>query len=289
MKAIMRLDKSQVSAVARFEGSGVFRSDLRIMAGYKTYDAILVGAAGGKGGFAISKGSPVRYKMYPCGGGGGGSLVLRGNLADIPSVTTVQVGRVGADGLDGGPDAKAGDGTPGENTVWNGRTAFGGGGGIGGDFTSTVYTKPTVNVDKVDVTTRPLGGNGGGNSAGLGTGGIGGKMYMNEIPSNGVPVETAGVPATAGTYIVGSPTPDVIGGGVGGGGGFGSNRSPEYPDKNAEPGKDGGVSYLDAPGLPNTTYDGGTGGGANVMPITGVSETYGGGDSLYGIVVMKFS
>jgi hypothetical protein len=55
MKMMMRLDKSQVPRLHKFTSPGVhsWNRALAIMAGYKNFEAFVVGAAGGPAGTAV--------------------------------------------------------------------------------------------------------------------------------------------------------------------------------------------------------------------------------------------
>ena len=282
MKTIMRLQKTQVNPVKEYTTPGVveFKPDLYIMAGYKEYDATIIGACGGRAGYAQTDAKKDGDKAVSYGGGGGGGGLLRLHstlisLKDLGVAINVAVGAAGATGANGGADAKAGDGGDGGQSSLYAWVAYGGEGGIGGDYNSTVYSPPTVNTDLIDVTTRPRGGNGGGNSAGLGAGGVGGLGAMYEMPASGVPNDTASVAPTTGTYVAGGVAP-VIGGGKGGGGGNG--RVTDFGTGQSSPragtaGSSG--SPLSGAGGPAATNEGGYGGGAELLDAS--DNFFGGG------------
>lgn len=301
MKAVMRLDKTQVrSNLTKLTTAGTavtdtFKPHVLVAAGYTDFDIVMVGAVGGKSGIARSKGGTSgTYRLYACGGGGGGSLRLTGKLKDLDPVIPMSVGVPGANGADGTLDGRSGDGAAGGDAVFGPHIAYGGKGGTGGDFTSTVYTPPSVNVDKVDVTVRPAGGNGGGNTSNLGVVGTGGKIRMYEIPSSGVPVETAQVSSIQGTWVAGGVAP-VVGGGAGGGGGYGQCYANGNVEGTSQDGAQGGYVAMLTEGGVRSTTDGGSGGGANVKAVSGIlpNDCYGGGPATYnkpeGVIAIKLS
>jgi hypothetical protein len=251
MKAMMRLDKSQVKRIHIFESSSpttVFKKTVHIMAGYKNYDVMIVGATGGRSGDTNSDWTP--FKTWSAGGGGGGCLKLRGSLTSLPESSPIVVGIGGTAGANGAQMVKAPDGTPGGQSSFNEHVAFGGQGGKGGRY------KFTTNSDK-DINSE--GGDGGGNSAGLGTGGVGG--VDGELTTSGS--GRWAVEPTHGTFVVGGVSP-VVGGGIGGGGGTGRVKELEpggVPDAGSTGSSGSGFAVA---GQPPGTNDGGHGGGANI-------------------------
>lgn len=218
MKMEMRLQKSQVSLPLTLEVSanGAFDRSLYSEVGYTDYEALLVGGCGGESGQAFGN-TAQTIIQHKNGGGGGGSLRLKGKLSDLPAITPYTVGSGGANGADSGNRGQAGAGGKGGDTVFNGHTAFGGGGGGGGNWSiSTVG-------DLIFLDIRGEGGQGGGNHVNLGAAGFGAVSAAKSgfTDQDGSNVD-GGDPAGAGTYVVASPQPDVIGGGRGGGGGTGS-------------------------------------------------------------------
>ena len=162
-----------VAALTPIKGNGV-----------STPLQVLVVAGGGGGGAEMG------------GGGGGGGVIYNSNAVLDPSSTTYSV-VVGA----GGAGTPEGSGRPrgsnGANSIFNGLTAIGGGGGASGH---NYNTSPAG-----------VGGSGGGAS---GAGGVGN-------PNNGGR-EAAGTPGQG--FAGGAGSGDWYAGGGGGAGGAGSNR-----------------------------------------------------------------
>lgn len=286
----MRLDKTQVPSIVKFDTpgwAGYFVKDLHVMAGYTTYEAMLVGGRGGRSGDAWGQTSGER--AYSSGGGGAGSLQLAGKLSEMVSGNTlINVGAKGADGLDSGSnEAPAGHGVAGgySRILINGvfYVAEGGLGAIGADWDITASR---------DFVTRAEGGNGGGNSAGLGTGGVGGKAVMTD-PQGDVPE----VPATNGTWVAGGAAP-VVGGGRGGGGAYGRVKTVSKPNAGGAGtgawGNNGAPYNYSGKGQSAGTNDGGHGGGAKIYgyepdtPLEFITQYGGGGTFDGGVVVLKF-
>lgn len=277
MKMAMRLDKSQMQGqtLKKFTDDGTFNRDLFVMAGFTTFEAFLVGAAGGGSG---NVGKAQVSMQYSCGGGGGGTLHLLGKLTDIPSKTAIVVGKAGAngsnEGIPGPSDTTPVDGKDGGTTSFDTHQAFGGKGANGGRWGSDSY-----------LVENSVGGDGGGNSAGLGAGGVGGKASSSSSSNN----STA---PTVGTFVAGGTYP-VVGGGKGGGGGPGEawfQFSKMASPKAGAAGSDGSVWMNN--GQPAGNHAGGTGGGAYLEPLLGVVERYGSDPvdgSSDGVVVVKIS
>lgn len=251
----MRLDKSQVKPVILYESSSpstAFNRLVPIMAGYKNYEVIMVGAAGGYSGDCSDGGSVLR--TWRAGGGGGGLLKLAGTLASLADSTPIGVGVAGTDGADHlQEDVQAGSGTDGGASFFGAHQAYGGKGAIGGRYHVTVTQNLNINEE---------GGDGGGNSAGLGAGGVGGICAEEDFS---MPGDTrAAVLPTDGTYVVGGVAP-VVGGGVGGGGGTG--RVKEISTGAGDP-KGGSTSQVGSgysvAGLPPGNNDGAPGAGAKI-------------------------
>ena len=259
MQIMMRLQRVQVQELYVFKDSGTFtRPDLAMMAGYRSFRALLVGGSGGYSGRAQSKtnSSNARRYMYGGGGGGGGSLELWGNLSDLASSEAVTVGEAGANGANGGDNATAPDGSPGTSSAFLGHEAYGGDGGNGGKWDTDFTSSPgQYDVDEVSA-----GGDGGGNSAGLGSGGVRGTSGIWQTLFT--PFPTPSDPGD-GTWEVGGAYP-VVGGGVGGGGGYGRVSNDEsYTYHDSSDGADGAVGEYDAVGGLKFTNFGGGGGGLN--------------------------
>lgn len=290
MKIMMRPDKSQQVTVLKYTTPGYYeyRKMLHLLTGFTTYEALLVGGAGGQSGQALGNASS---RQYQCGGGGGGVLRLSGPIADLPSISALVVGGPGANGADSlSNEAKAGNGEDGGDTLFNAHMAYGGGGAIGGQYAIS----GSGGTLSRQYPTNSEGGDGGGNSAALGTGGAGGRAARLEQEPGTAEVINSTAP-TMGTYVVGGVAP-VIGGGVGGGGGPGdclevinvgqstgqarAGGAGNHPDLSSAAGNSGSTS-------------GGSGGGANVQTITGVAEEYGtskpSGGNPNGVLYIEFS
>jgi len=273
MKAIMHFDKSQVPDLRQYKvkGTGQLGRDIAVMAGYRFFEVIIVGACGGRSGRAITDTVAGRNgSTYDSGPGGGGGLHLKGKLVDLPDAQTpIVVGYWGASGGDGAADGPAGDGKPGEQSSFGAHSAAGGQGGIGGDYNSIIRDSPSAANDIVYVTTRARGGAGGLNSAGLGGGGVGGGAAEYEIQGDGTNVNTPRVAPTAGTWVAGGVYP-VVGGGRGGGGGTGRVKATGGTINNPDNGAAGhqGSEFATA-GAPAGGLEGGCGGGVNIAPLTG--------------------
>lgn len=266
----MRLQKNQVASLYQYKTAGsfaFFERSLAIMAGYKTFDAIVVGAAGGWG---------VSTHTRACGGGpgGGGTIRLQGSLLSIPENTPVVVGAVGADGF--GPNYADSTGMTGGTSSLSTFEAYG---GVGGGYGRWAPTSFSYSGD---------GGNGGGNSAGLGSAGVGGsgagEDFLGGGHSHNATSSTAGAYAAGGSGLV-------VAGGKGGGGGCGKFDG-DVVDTSARVGSTGNNTVLADTGGAAVSDKGGAGGGANLNPVTGVDEYYGtkiAGKHGQGAVVIKLS
>lgn len=255
----MRPQKTQYKSIILYTDPNVttYSWDRRplMSAGFTDFDIILVGAAGGRAGTAWGQGSGDR--AYSSGGGGGGSLRLKGKLKDLPNdVTTFWVGAVGFNGADStSNEAPAGGGQNGTHTgMQNGLTyeAYGGTGAIGADFNITTSE---------DFSRVGEGGDGGGNSAALGSGGLGGRALKTDPQGN-----VAGTAPSAGVYTV-SASGFIVGGGKGGGGGPGKVKiasSIKAPPYSGSDGHTGAPTWTTGPGGAPGTNDGGHGGGYNI-------------------------
>lgn len=262
MKAILRPQKTQYKTIILYTDPNVitYYWDRRplMAAGFTDFDILLVGAQGGRAGDAWGQSSGDR--AYSSAGGGGGSLRLKGKLKDLPlDVTQFYVGAVGFNGADSGSnEAPAGGGNDGtQSGMINGFVyeAHGGTGGIGADFNFTSTT---------DFSRVGEGGDGGGNSAGLGSGGLGGRSIKTDPDGN-----VAGTAPSIGNYAVGSGGGGslVVGGGHGGGGGPGRVKTGGTTRGPALAGSDGNAgapTWSTGPGGAAGTNSGGYGGGYNI-------------------------
>lgn len=272
----MRLQKTQLPSEKKLVigqtnlGDLNFRRSLYSVAGYANYDVTLVGAAGGKSGNGA--GSSSANMAYGAGGGGGGLLRVVGSLKDLPENVFMIPGTAGAHGTDSSNTKKAGDGIKGGDSQFNTLKAFGGDGGIGGRIDQVGGGVGYVPSE---------GGDGGGNSLGMGGGGIGGNK-------GGYPPPTA--PTTGTSEISGSTY-----GGIGGGGGTGRTKVNNSNENDAQDGRNGNNGNS-VGGLAGTVASskGGSGGGANIKIFTGsaTDEVYGSyatGADPNGVVYLKLS
>lgn len=261
----MRLNKTQVKSQIVYESSATFDRRPAIMAGYKTYDVIIIGGAGGKSGDALcSKGAS--YRQDSNAGGGGGTLKLRGNLLDLADLTSIGVGVGGSIGANSANNQKAGDGGNGGTSSFGVHRAYGGSGGIGSRYASNGM-----------VNEQGSGGLGGTNSAMLGAGGVGGFPPMVGFEGEFYP----GTLPTSGTYVVGGAAP-VQAGGVGGGGGYGDLREavPAAPTNGVF--GSGGSGYSGT-GCDESTHEGGCGGGGRIDPLIPPASAPGPTYGTYGV------
>lgn len=269
MKMAMRLDKSQVKSTYKWtSGSGTWNRDLAIMAGYKKFDVMVVGASGGSSGQA---GSSTYYGiMYPSGGGGGGSRLVSGVLSSLPAKPAYAVGSKGANGANVGPQLNAtvrsGTGGRGGTSSFGGvASAVGGYGGVGGyvRYGSTAALNPCT------------GGAGGNYEYALGPGtwssstriGRGGSGW--EVGAMRVDVDHDGD-----GEVLQPAAP-----------GFGGAEGSDTPWGAGDP--------FRAPGeAVRSTYYSGGGGGANIAPLQGGAADYygsGSGADSGGVVFLKVS
>lgn len=266
MKMMMRLSKTQVPSIVKktSPSSGNWDKSLHVMAGYKNFECMLVGAAGGYSGRCNSDSNNVAYEY---GGGGGGSLKFSGTLASLPQLNPYVVGKAGAPGTDRGDNAFGGTGGHGEASSFGAMIAFGGSGGEGGK----INRMSGGDVDWF----RGTGGTGGLNSEGIGTAGTG-KQGMADTRDKG----------EAGVWVSGAIS--------GGGGGGGGPARLVAKDVNRFMAADGGYGAsgdpdISSPGKEFGNY-GGCGGGADIGTVTGVEAHYGGYRyNENGVVVLKMS
>lgn len=286
MKCIMRLDKSQVPSLIKFtSGSGDFNRDLHIMAGYRRYDVLCIGGAGGPSGNAVVS-NGLAGTAYGSGGGGGGTILAWGRLSDLAQLTPYSVGAVGTNGSNStGHGNRAGAGGAGGDSV------FGPYSGLKGGAAAGSFYDGQMSIARWDF---GVAGGGGSNSAGLGTAGLGG----GDRGGGSAPGTENPQAPTAGTWAFGSPDPvtgGVIGGGGGGGGGCGGvaegHGTPDHVP--TQSGAGAGPSEYPTPGGPPVSNKGGGGGGGNFAIFTaGTSEYYGSnqpGHNPGGLVALKFS
>jgi hypothetical protein len=232
---MMRPQKTQLPSVYKWDGPVLtsWNNGLHMIAGYRTYEAMVVGAAGGRSGTSSGKqnnGQTIRSDA--AGGGGGGAHKVSGNLADLPVTVGVIAGQAGGDGADHttASSGRAGDGEDGGISSFGGvAQATGGYGGEGG------YTRP----------------GGGSERAMPGAGGVG--------AAGGTPGEVANNDdGTAVTFP----------GGFSSGGGLGGYGKIQIPDitQNATAGGDGASNLPDniASGQFPDGNKGGGGGGARL-------------------------
>lgn len=277
MKMAMKLDKSQLQRVYKFTTVGAYNlnKDIFVMAGYKNISFLLVGGAGGYGG---DSGSNARVAECGAGGGGGGTLSGILPLSSLATNTAFSVGGVGTNGVKGADGIPGTDGTDGGYSTFGGYIAYGGGGASGGfaQFAGGHVTRDTVNPS--------VGGSGGGNNQGWGSGGAGGRnAYYAGSPTQ---FRFAAVAPTNGNY---ADQGNGWGGGVGGGGGYGMFRWAGATDTNAISGAYGSnPTVLGQYGLASG-FTGGVGGGGDIAFFTGATEYFGGWPTPSGVVVLVFS
>jgi hypothetical protein len=187
MKMLMRPQKSQLPDTYIWDAPvwTSWKAGIHKLAGYRNFDVLLVGAAGGPSGRAEGKTSSGKtITAHPGGGGGGGSLRAAGDLLTLADSVGVLAGEAGSSGSDAGLTGSAGDGTDGYDTYFATWSATGGKGGKGG------YVRANGNYD------RSKGGDGGVGSLG-GTRGDGdvngsGKDGLATVLSGGLTGFSAG-------------------------------------------------------------------------------------------------
>lgn len=272
MKMMMRPDKSQLvlPQYYRYENNATFNKAYQVMFGYQTFEAFLVGAAGGRSGTAVGRViSGKATKVGSSSGGGGGFLRVKAPLNQLTQFTSVIVGSRGANGADSGNGVRASAGSFGGPSSFAGFTANGGEGGVGGMYDVTTGGYATCLPGR--------GGNGGGNNGGRGSGGAGSLTAEAEGQSPGVQYAALG---TAPTDGVANETPSgyYLAGGGGGGGGAGRvtiwDQNPVGGASSGAKGAAGvgGVpSTYDCPGFPSVfgADVGGPGGGVDVSDFIG--------------------
>lgn len=286
----MKLDKSQVQSLYEYKAAGAFNfvnRDLALMAGYTTYQALLVGASGGQSGQATGSGywsGSIIRKNAP---GGGGSLKLQESIKNLTVNEAITVGAAGGDGTSTSNNTVATAGATGGTSTFHGHSAYGGEGGQSNDFSTSSGFESAYSGG---------GGDGGGNSANLGTGGVGSSGGYHQNDPGGSPDFSSSSLPTTGTYVAGGTAP-VVGGAKGGGGGAGDNEAASGDAGRA--GATGANTDFAAAGGATTAgtggdlgSHGGAGGGADLFPLTGVHEYYGNkitGKNSQGAVVIKLS
>lgn len=281
MRMMMRLQPKQVAKtwVLTTPGSGTIDVRLQKLAapgGFMTYQAFLVGGAGGRSARALGYLGLEGLYLGRAGGGGGGSLLLQGVTSDLPDDVPYTVGAAGTTPNDAGNNADAPNGTAGGDSTFYDATfiAHGGKGGVGGDFDGGASSGNGQGS---------VGGAGGTNSAGLGAGGVGGDGGSEFWDTSGTPSFSGATSPTAGTYVgvggpIGHPAPTVIGGGRGGGGGR-PKFNGSTPSSAATAGATGNSGGFSVAGSAASGADGGYGGGgarAQVDDYTN-TEVYGSG------------
>lgn len=245
MKMAMRPQKKQVGGTY-FEWKngqkGTFKRTPYVQVGYRNYDVMAVGAAGGRSGRA---GNEDRGYAWPAGGGGGGSKRVLNDLPSLPLEVAVSTGTKGENGSNStvsyvytdprhGTSSEfrryAEDGQTGETSSFGSIcVALGGRGGVGGEVSGGGVSG---NVERITGAEGGLGGFSDGSSS---------NGSWNNTTKTG----------EGGTGGRGRVT-----GGVGpGNGGSGATG----PDGYAAPAEGALQNY------------GGSAGGANIQPFTGSS------------------
>lgn len=231
MKMMMRPQKTQLPDTYAFEkGSYQFNKALHIIAGYRNFTVMGVGAGGGPSGQSGGKANSGKtITSYPAGGGGGGSFKFDGQLFNyLQDLIPIVVGAKGSAGTNHtiASTGRAGNGTNGGDTSFSANIAYGGKGAEGG------YTRP-------------------------------GGAQAAAFPGEGGGTNGGGTPG----YIMDDEdgTADITGSGFFAGGGSGGYGRSVYEDGNSAPTKGGtGASNvpdnLAAGQLPGTNTGGGGGG-----------------------------
>lgn len=280
MKMLMRVSKTQVPATVKNTtgGTRAFNTGVAIAAGYKNIDVFVVGGSGGPGGDAKLNTGNI---SFGAGGGGGGSIRKKAALKDLPVPCLMTVGLAGSGGADTSEsNVAASYGYEGNASSFGAWSAYGGDGGEGG----------LAKTEGTDIFRATVGGNGGGNSLGLGVAGQGGHVtdfYEARGPA---------INPTDGTFVVTSTPPEYSGAGRGGGGGGGAIKVGGSIVRVSQDGADGANSIFVAPGEV-TGNTGGGGGGADVYAVSAPlvfpesHDYYGGGElsDPNGVVVYALS
>ena len=81
-----------------FSEDGNFVKTDYVGLGYTHFEAICIGASGGRGGGMVSS-SPGSFYSYGGAGGGGGLHRIAGLLTDLPDISEIVVGQAGTDGV----------------------------------------------------------------------------------------------------------------------------------------------------------------------------------------------
>lgn len=258
MRTMMRPQKTQLpDLVSTSVDDRKLNCPLYLLAGYRNFDAIIVGAAGGYGArVSFSYGGDSQIG-YPGGPGGGGSIRVQGAIENIdPLNQTLHPGDAGAD-RSAVSNGSGPDGYDGGSSSFAGVTANGGKGGQGGRVIK--FSKPE-GQDPV-VWFVASGGDGGTNSKALGSNGQGGEgEEWNDDPnwSASTPGTSASTSADGFTYT----------GGRGGGGGVGRLIRDGVQRCNWHSGSAGADgSAFEGAGAVGTDK-GGPGGGADISVIT---------------------
>lgn len=247
IRCAMRMQKSQVTTTSwkwTVGPSTTWDKALYVMAGFTDYEAMVVGAAGGRSGVWGPGSSGSGSSMYyGAGGGGGSSKRVAGKLSDLSLSTSVLVGAKGANGVNGTTGAT--DGSRGGNSSF-GATLIGYG-GYGGKF--------------------------GSDSRGPSIGGYGSNPDGSQGPVGGW---SSGVDRNPAAGVWNNTTLEGSGAG-GGGASWWQYGSRTYTAQAAQTGAVGSGYNAPGEGVQSTEYGGG-GGGANVAPFTGgAAEYYGSG------------
>lgn len=211
-------------------------------AGVTSVRYLVVGGGGGSGGGFDTGG----------GGGGGAGMVLAGNASVIPgAVYTITVGDGGAGGISQRSPVSETNGSDGENSVFGGLTALGGGGGYAsrqiGDSSGGFRV----------IGSNPSAGGSGGGSTGDGNGAGGGGGGSAGDGSNGVS-NTGG---NGGSGISSNITGSTVTYGVGGRGADGNaNNDASVGTVNSGNGARGG-------GATSSSQRNGAKGGSGIVVI----------------------
>ena len=246
-----------------------------VMAGYKSYEVLVIGAAGG----ASSLKSLGGVTYYSCGGGGGGAAYIRSSLLELGRQSWFQGGSPGSQGVESVViDDPISDGGNGENSRFDYITAYGGKGGktqiptISGTFTPRTDGKADGGITNLYAASVPRG------------------EYFDLDPEMMDGDEPAHYGAEEGDYLVidgvldsESPYFKVVCSGGGGGIGVMKPNDASGPGDyfySNSPGRNGSIDHTPAnvqlfyaAGEAKGAYSGGGGGGCSNYVVTHSMET----------------
>lgn len=278
----------------------VFTSDISfdlssyIAAGYTDFEAIVIGAGGGRGGgcTGVDTESGSRHvKNYGGKGGGGGFHKIKGLLSALPSTVSIVVGQPGTNGTNASTPGSTTDGGYGGNSSLNGTSAVASGGNGG---------KRAISCSTV-LSSDANGGDGGlGGIGEHGWGGSGGQAGILTGPHEpGTDGQDGSLIDGPFEYTAGFFTaPGKIGkGGGGGAGGVGNSDLPREEMAATKGGKgsyNAGDESVFGPGGDVSVDDGmgdiipGIAGGSRVTSLNGTPFVYGKSEQA-GVVCLRIT